>query len=95
MSEKSFNNTFADCTWHASIANASDVLASCAVSSVGLSMHARLWESMHTFAHEAVRSLRTAWAARMTDTRKSAMTLVCCNATRCFTQVLTSHVTYC
>ena len=35
---------------------------------------------MQTPAHEAVRSLRTAWAERVFETRKSAMTLVCCSA---------------
>jgi len=35
---------------------------------------------MHTSAHEAVRSLRMAWAERMIETGKSAMTLVCCSA---------------
>jgi len=33
---------------------------------------------MHTSAHEAMRSLRMAWAERMIETRQSAMTLVCC-----------------
>ena len=40
---------------------------------------------MHTSTHEAVRSLRVAWAERMIKTRKSAMTLVSCSARLCFT----------
>jgi len=35
---------------------------------------------MHTSAHETVHSLIMAWAERMIETRKSAMTLVCCSA---------------
>jgi len=38
-------------------------------------IHYPIISGMHTYAHEAVRSLCTAWAERMIETRNWAMTL--------------------
>jgi len=61
------------CFW----CSASGVSATGAVSSIRLCMHMCM--------HEAVRSLRTAWAERTIETKNSVISLVCCSTRPCFT----------